>query len=49
MAEIEIYRDDLIDDNILNLLSAHRLEMLKHSPPESVHALKANDLIACEG
>jgi len=38
-AEIKIALDDLRDGSVIKLLQAHRREMLKHSPPESVHAL----------
>ncbi len=37
--EIEITLDDLSDGKVVALLHEHRQEMLKHSPPESVHAL----------
>jgi putative acetyltransferase len=36
---IEICPDDLSDGNVISLLESHRHEMLKHSPPQSVHAL----------
>ena len=39
VAEIKIRRDDLSDGCAISLLQAHRQEMLKHSPAESVHAL----------
>lgn len=35
----ELYEDDLSDGQVIELLELHRLEMLKHSPPENVHAL----------
>lgn len=37
--QVELHQDDLSDGQVIRLLEAHRLEMLKHSPPESVHAL----------
>jgi putative acetyltransferase len=36
---LEIVKDDLGDGLIIRLLEEHRQEMLKHSPPENVHAL----------
>lgn len=42
--EMAIRRDDLSDGHIVQLLEAHRQEMLKHSPPESVHALDTHQL-----
>lgn len=44
MTKVVVRIDELTDNNILELLNQHRQEMLKHSPPESVHALKAGDL-----
>ncbi len=43
---IVIRVDDLSDGNVVELLKLHRLEMLKHSPPESVHALDTDQLHA---
>lgn len=39
LRDITIEIDDLGDGAVFELLHAHRQEMLKHSPPESVHAL----------
>lgn len=36
---VEIFEDDLSDGQLIELLELHRQEMLKHSPPENVHAL----------
>jgi putative acetyltransferase len=36
---IDIRPDDLSDGKVISLLELHRLEMFKHSPPQSVHAL----------
>ena len=44
MNKVKVLPDSLEDNNIFELLNQHRQEMLKHSPPESVHALKAEDL-----
>ena len=44
MTKIRVTADSLEQHHIFDLLSHHRREMLKHSPPESVHALKAEDL-----
>ncbi len=35
----ELHQDDLSDGQVIELLELHRFEMLKHSPPENVHAL----------
>jgi len=35
----KLHEDDLSDGQVIRLLERHRLEMLKHSPPENVHAL----------
>ena len=43
---VTVRQDDLSDGNVIALLQAHRLEMLKHSPPESVHALDTHQLHA---
>ena len=40
--DINIRVDDLSDGQVINLLQEHRKEMLKHSPPEHVHALDVN-------
>jgi len=42
--KIAIRQDNLSDGNIVRLLQSHRLEMLKHSPPGSVHALDVDQL-----
>lgn len=42
--DIAIKQDDLADGNIVRLLQAHRRKMLKHSPPENVHALTTEQL-----
>lgn len=42
--DIAIRLDNLSDGNVIRLLEAHRVEMLKHSPPESVHALDTHQL-----
>lgn len=47
-AEVSINPDDLSDGNVVRLLQAHRIEMLKHSPPESVHALDTSQLKAAD-
>jgi putative acetyltransferase len=36
---IKIEKDDLSDGAIIKLLEAHRQEMFKYSPPESIHAI----------
>ena len=38
--------DDLSDGKVIALLNAHRAEMFKYSPPESIHALDEDSLIA---
>lgn len=48
MNKVKVLPDSLEDNNIFELLNQHRREMLKHSPPESVHALKAEDLHRAE-
>ncbi len=47
-SNIAIQQDDLADGNIIRLLQAHRREMLKHSPPDSVYALTTRQLTAPE-
>ncbi len=42
--EIKIDRDDLSDGAIAELLNAHLQEMHKYSPPESIHAIDAEEL-----
>jgi len=37
--QFDLHEDDLSDGQVIELLELHRLEMLKHSPPENVHAL----------
>jgi len=44
--KIVVTQDDLSDGNIIRLLQEHREEMLKHSPPENVHALDVSQLTA---
>ncbi|MGK0376120.1 MAG: putative acetyltransferase [Arenicella sp.] len=44
--EIKIAIDDLSDGAVIELLLAHRQEMLKYSPAESVHALDVNAMKA---
>lgn len=39
ISNLEIAIDDLSDGCVISLLQAHRQEMLKHSPADSVHAL----------
>jgi len=39
ISDLEIAIDDLSDGRVIALLQEHRKEMLKHSPPGSVHAL----------
>jgi len=46
--KIKIETDDLSDGKVIDLLSEHRNDMLKHSPPESVHAININSLNATE-
>lgn len=41
---IEILRDDIADDAVMNLLSEHLADMYSHSPPQSVHALDIEKL-----
>ncbi len=36
---MDIRRDDLSDARIVALLRAHRADLARHSPPESVHAI----------
>jgi len=42
--DLKIEKDDLTDGSILALLTAHRREMDKYSPVESIHALNADQL-----
>jgi len=44
--KIKIQLDDLSDGKVIALLQEHRREMLKHSPPESVHALDVDAMHA---
>lgn len=46
MTQLTIKKDDLTDGQIEQLLHEHRQEMLKYSPPESVHALDTKALRA---
>jgi len=46
MPKIVIAQDELTDDSVEQLLAEHRAEMLKHSPPENVHALDSKALRA---
>ena len=41
---IIVKEDDLSDGKVIQLLEQHRQEMLKHSPPENVHALDVDQL-----
>lgn len=41
---IDIKKDPLLDGNVVDLLNKHRRQMLKHSPPDSVHALRPEQL-----
>lgn len=36
---MEIYKENRVGGDVLQLLQQHHQEMMKHSPPESVHAL----------
>ena len=42
---MEIKKDDLSDGKIAALLNLHLREMLKYSPPESIHALTPEKLL----
>ena len=42
--QIVVTEDDLSDGKVIQLLEQHRQEMLRHSPPEHVHALDVNQL-----
>ncbi len=44
MLRLNIAVDDLSDGGVVRLLQDHRQEMLKHSPPESVHALDVDSM-----
>lgn len=46
--KIHIAVDDLSDGKVVQLLQSHRQEMLKHSPPGSVHALDVDAMHAPE-
>lgn len=46
--KILVIQDNLADGNIVQLLQDHRQEMLKHSPPENVHALDVGQLNASD-
>ncbi|MDN4502940.1 GNAT family N-acetyltransferase [Alteromonadaceae bacterium BrNp21-10] len=43
---MDIRIDDLTSEKIADLLQAHHQDMLRHSPPESVHALDIEKLKA---
>jgi putative acetyltransferase len=42
---IAVQKDDLSDGTVVELLAQHLKEMQQHSPPESVHALKPEELV----
>ncbi|WP_226702948.1 GNAT family N-acetyltransferase [Microbulbifer elongatus] len=46
--KFEIAIDDLSDGGVVELLSLHRKEMSKYSPPESIHALDVAALQSTE-